>query len=147
MSPKVWLILASLFGATGVALGAFEAHGLERFLQRRGDSAEQIEKRLDQCDVGVRYQMYHALALLAAGVWSLRIESRSWANRLLTVSSLLFLCGIFLFSGGLYTIVFTGDTYFASVVPLGGLSFILGWLALLGAAGMTGCCAPACPTK
>jgi uncharacterized membrane protein YgdD (TMEM256/DUF423 family) len=147
MSPKIWLILAALFGATGVTLGAYQAHGLDKFLQKRGDSPEVVEKRLAQCDVGVRYQMYHALALLGVGIWGLRLEPRSWANRLLAAAGLLVLAGILLFSGGLYLIVFSGDTDIASVVPFGGLAFILGWLALLGAALATGCCAAVGPSK
>lgn len=130
MNPKVWLILSALLGASGVSLGAFHAHGLAKHLERRGDSPELIEKRLDQCGVAVQYQMVHVLALLGVGLLAMHIQRGGWANFLLTAAGLLFLAGMAMFSGGLYLIVFAGNSIHWSIVPLGGLALIVAWLAL-----------------
>ena len=120
------LVAAGLLGAMAIALGAFHAHGLESWLESCGLSNELIERRMDNVGSGVRYQMFHALALL--GLAALMQKSKS---RLLGWIAAGFMLGTFLFSGSLYAIVFTGQTWFGMVAPLGGLTLIVSWAALI----------------
>jgi len=73
----------------------------------------------------VRYQMYHALALLLVG-WAATRWSGAWAG----AAGWLFLAGIVVFSGSLYVMTLTGARWLGAITPLGGLAFILGWLCL-----------------
>ena len=125
-TQRFCLVAAGLLGATAVALGAFHAHGLEGLLEGRGLSGELLERRMDNVESGVRYQMFHALALL--GLAALAQETQS---RLLAWIGAGFILGTFLFSGSLYAIVFTGQTWFGVVAPLGGLTLIVSWAALV----------------
>jgi uncharacterized membrane protein YgdD (TMEM256/DUF423 family) len=109
-------------GAAGVVLGAFAAHAL------RG--------RLDPQDLavfetGVRYQMFHSLALLGVGLASARwgAENPRTAARI-AVAGWLFLGGMVIFCGSLYLLAWTGARWLGAVTPLGGLAFIGGWVAL-----------------
>lgn len=111
-----WLVVGALAGAAGVALGAFGAHGLK---------ARVSAEMLAVYETGVRYQMYHALALVAVGLAAGRFAA-GW----LTLAGWLFLCGIAVFSGTLYAMTFTGARWLGAITPLGGLSLIAGWLAL-----------------
>jgi uncharacterized membrane protein YgdD (TMEM256/DUF423 family) len=105
-----------------VALGAFGAHGLRGMLS---------PEMLAVYETGVRYQMYHALALIAAGLGGLSV--RNPERRLLLGASWAFGCGTLLFSGSLYALALTGLRGLGAVTPAGGLAFIAGW-ALFGAA-------------
>ena len=119
-----WIVLlAGLLGAVGVAIGAHAAHGLEAMLLQQGVVAEQVAKRLSQCDVASRYHMLHCLALLSLGLLG---EGFGTGRRACAAS--FFLLGIMLFSGGLYSMVYLGQMGHWAIVPLGGLCFILGWL-------------------
>ncbi|MCA9134485.1 MAG: DUF423 domain-containing protein [Planctomycetales bacterium] len=121
-----WIVfVAGMLGALGVALGAHAAHGLEASLTAQGLAAEEVAQRLEQCDVAVRYHMLHTLALLSLGL----LPSPRAAGRK-TAAALLFLLGIALFSGGLYSMVYLGRQGHWAIVPSGGLCFILGWLCL-----------------
>lgn len=124
MSKSV--ILAGVLGIIGVMIGAYAAHGLETVLQKQGLNANDIAKRLEQCDVAVRYHMTHTLAILALGLYSTANPGR--IGRVVTIFWLL---GILLFSGGLYSMVFLGMMGHWAIVPSGGLCFILGWSALV----------------
>ena len=118
MTPKLLIQLAALMGGLGVAIGAFGAHALHDTLVRAG--------RLDTFETAVRYQFYHALALLAIGVlWAARPELRTLGN-----SGGLWLGGIMLFSGSLYALCFTGITKLGAVAPVGGLLLLAGWVSL-----------------
>lgn len=118
MSAKLLIQLAALFGGLGVAIGAFGAHALHQMLERAG--------RLDTFETAVRYQLYHALALLAIGVlWAARPELRT-----LGTTGALWLGGIVVFSGSLYALCFTGITKLGAVAPVGGLLLLAGWLSL-----------------
>lgn len=122
MTSRLILQLAALLGGLGVAIGAFGAHGLRPMLE--------ATKRFDTFETAVRYQFYHALALLAVGVLlHLRPEMR-----LLSTAAWLWLGGVLLFSGSLYTLCFTGITKLGAVAPIGGLLLIAGWICLLLAA-------------
>ena len=120
MSGSLAIILAAFSGAAGVVLGAFGAHGL------RG----QIEDRLlETFQTAVQYQLFHAVTLLFVGLLILQLGRTT----LLSISAWALFLGIVLFSGSLYGLVFTGMKWLGPVTPLGGLCFIVGWLALAGA--------------
>ena len=118
MTARILLQLAALLGGFGVAIGAFGAHALHDALAKAG--------RLDTFETAVRYQFYHALALLAAGVlWAARPELRS-----LGTTGGLWAGGVVVFSGSLYALCFTGVTKLGAVAPIGGLLLLAGWLSL-----------------
>ncbi|WP_345053169.1 DUF423 domain-containing protein [Hymenobacter glaciei] len=119
MTARLLLQLAGLFGALGVAIGAFGAHALHDTLVRAG--------RLDTFETAVRYQFYHTLALLAVGtLWAARPELRA-----LGTTGALWAGGIVVFSGSLYALCFTGITKLGAVAPIGGLLLLGGWISLL----------------
>jgi len=102
-----------------VALGAFAAHGLKNTI---------APDMLAVFETGVRYQMYHALALmlLAAIMMTGRVESA----RAFAIAGWSFVGGIVLFSGSLYLLAVTGITVLGAVTPIGGVAFLLGWACL-----------------
>ena len=117
MNQQRTLLTGAIFGAIGVALGAFGAHALKAMLAESG--------RLDTYELAVRYEFYHALALLLVG-----IIQQTLNNRYIKLSSALFALGILMFSGSLYLLCFTQIKTFAMVTPLGGILLIGGWLLL-----------------
>jgi uncharacterized membrane protein YgdD (TMEM256/DUF423 family) len=125
MSPRGWLIAGALLAAAAVGLGAYRAHGLEQRLVADGMAAADLPKRLEDFQTGVHYQMNHALGLLLVG---LLIGRRPAAA--LQVAGGAFLAGIVLFSGCLYLLALTGRQIHFALIPLGGLAFIVGWLAV-----------------
>ena len=114
---KTFLLLASIFSALAVALGAFGAHALENRL-----SAD----LLSTYEVGVRYHFYRALALLGVAAVISRWPEASAA----TWAGWLFVVGILIFSGSLYILAFTGIRWLGAITPIGGVAFISGWLCL-----------------
>ncbi|KHL69111.1 MULTISPECIES: DUF423 domain-containing protein [Pseudomonas] len=112
---RVYLFLAAFFGFTGVALGAFAAHGLRGRL---------TAAHLEVFQTGVHYQQIHALALLAVVLLAARGTSR-----LLAATGLCFSLGIVLFSGSLYLMTLAG-LKLGLVTPLGGVLFLIGWACL-----------------
>jgi uncharacterized membrane protein YgdD (TMEM256/DUF423 family) len=117
---RLFFALGALAAFIGVALGAFAAHGLKSRL----DPA-----MLATFETGVRYQMYHALALLGVA-WACTRWPGVWIN----ASGWLFVAGIAVFSGTLYALALTGVRWLGAVTPLGGLAFLAGWLCLAWAA-------------
>jgi len=113
---RVWLAIAAVNGFLAVAAGAFGAHGLQGRLDAHA---------LAMFETGVRYQMYHALAMGLAA-----FAMRGAAARAATISAALFLAGIILFSGSLYLLTLTGAHALVFVTPLGGVAFLIGWIAL-----------------
>jgi uncharacterized membrane protein YgdD (TMEM256/DUF423 family) len=118
---RVFFALGSLSAGLAVALGAFGAHVLKNRL---------AEDMLANFETGVRYQMYHALALLAVA-WAI---SRWPDSGLPAAAGWLFIAGTLLFSGSLYVMALTGLRWLGAVTPLGGVAFVAGWLCLLLAA-------------
>jgi uncharacterized membrane protein YgdD (TMEM256/DUF423 family) len=112
-TSKRYLVLASLFGLTGVGLGAFGAHALKPVLS---------SEMLTVFETGVRYQMYHTFALIVAS-WAFRSTRSNWFR----TSAWLFSMGIVLFSGSLYLLSTTNTIWFGYVTPLGGLLLLGGW--------------------
>lgn len=113
---RPFLLLAALFGLTGVALGAFAAHGLR---SRLGADY------LAVFQTGVQYQMIHALALFGVALLALHRP-----GRLVTAAGALFVLGILLFSGSLYLLTLSGIGMLGIITPFGGTAFLLGWLCL-----------------
>jgi len=109
-------VLGAIFGALGVGLGAFGAHGLKGRVE---------ESSIAIWQTAASYQMWHALALIAVA-WVIS-EGTSTAAR---VSGIAFTLGVLLFSGSLYVLVLSGQKWLGAVTPLGGLAFIVGWVSL-----------------
>lgn len=115
---RLFLSIAALLGAISVAGGAFAAHALRERLSDRA---------LEIFETGARYQMYHALALLAVGLWLSQTEA---SQPLLATAGIAFIIGVVLFSGSLYGLSLTGFKGLGAIAPLGGLAFIMGWVCL-----------------
>ena len=113
---RLFFCFGAISAFVGVVLGAFGAHALKQRLD---------PGMLEVFEVGVRYQMYHALALLAVA-WAV---SR-WPSGASTAAGWLFVVGVVVFSGSLYVLVLTGQRWLGAVTPLGGLAMICGWACL-----------------
>jgi uncharacterized membrane protein YgdD (TMEM256/DUF423 family) len=115
---QIFLSVAAILGGLSVVAGAFASHALRERIS---------ERSLEIFDVGARYQMYHALALLLVAVLISRTPSPPTT---LIASGWLFIVGIAIFSGSLYALSLTGMKILGAITPLGGVAFILGWGAL-----------------
>ncbi len=113
---RVFLLLASFAGFTGVALGAFAAHGLKGRLS---------VEHLAVFQTGVHYQLVHALALFGVALLAAHLP-----GRLLMAAGSLFALGILLFSGSLYALTLSGVGKLGIITPFGGLAFLAGWACL-----------------
>jgi uncharacterized membrane protein YgdD (TMEM256/DUF423 family) len=114
---RLFFTLGSLSGFIGVALGAFAAHALKARLDA---------DHLVSFEIGVRYQMYHAFALLAVG-WA----HTHWPGAVLSASGWLFVIGTVLFSGSLYALSLSGLRWrLGAITPIGGCALLAGWLCL-----------------
>ncbi|MEN5242277.1 DUF423 domain-containing protein [Pseudomonas atacamensis] len=111
-----FLMLAAFFGFTGVALGAFAAHGLKNRL---------TPEYLTIFHTGVTYQLVHTLALFGVALLATQIQ-----GRLVTWAGVSFTIGIVLFSGSLYLLTMTGISKLGIITPFGGLAFLIGWVCL-----------------
>lgn len=135
-SAKHWVAIGGITAALAVVAGAFGAHGLDRvFADKYADApAKTISgfevpaswKYLNDFKTGAEYQMYHALGILAAGLL-LQIRPR----RSLQAAAWCFLGGIVLFSGSLYVLTLTGQTWWGRITPIGGTLLIAGWVLLV----------------
>jgi uncharacterized membrane protein YgdD (TMEM256/DUF423 family) len=114
---RLFFALGSASGLVAVAAGAFGAHGLRARLS---------PDLLAVFETGARYQMYHALALLAVG-WAVTRWPGPWPVR----AGWLFLVGTLLFSGSLYALALTGVRWLGAITPLGGVALLAGWTCLL----------------
>lgn len=117
---RLFFIAGAAFGLLGVAAGAFGAHALRARLS---------PDMLAVFETGARYQLIHALALLAAAWATIR-----WPGAATTAAGWLFIAGILLFSGSLYALTLSGQRWLGAITPLGGLAFIAGWAFLIWAA-------------
>jgi uncharacterized membrane protein YgdD (TMEM256/DUF423 family) len=113
---RTFFILGALSGLVAVALGAFGAHTLRDRLST---------DLLSIFETGVRYQMYHALALLLTA-WAIT----RWAGPFSVAAGWLFVAGTVIFSGSLYALSLSGVRWLGAITPLGGVAFIVGWLCL-----------------
>ena len=114
---RLFFALGSASALVAVATGAFGAHGLRARLS---------PDLLAVFETAARYQMYHALALLAVG-WAVTRWPGPWPVR----AGWLFVVGTLLFSGSLYALALSGMRWLGAVTPLGGLAFLAGWTCLL----------------
>lgn len=117
---KIWIILAALAGASAVAMGAYVSHGLG-FIT--GDEERAAARAALQ--TAVNYQLVHALALLATGIWAQR--GTGFALR---AAGGFFTLGMVLFCGLIYLRHLAGFDDLRALVPYGGGCFMLGWLCL-----------------
>jgi uncharacterized membrane protein YgdD (TMEM256/DUF423 family) len=114
---RTFLLLGSVLGFLGVAFGAFGAHALKARLST---------DMLAVFETGVRYQMYHAFAILIVSA-AIGHFGDAW---LLSTAGWLFIAGVLLFSGSLYALALTGTGFLGAITPIGGLLFLLGWACL-----------------
>ncbi len=117
---KVFAALGGAFAMLSVACGAFGAHALRARLD---------ERALEVWETAASYQMYHGLGLLAVA-WILA-QTQSTAA---TVAGWAMVVGVVVFSGSLYTLSLTGIKWLGAITPIGGVAFIVAWIALIVAA-------------
>lgn len=122
MSGATWARIGAILGGLAVIAGTFGAHGLEGKVEPRS---------LQTFEIGVRYQMYHAVALIAVGL----IAMRAGPGRTINAAGWLFLAGSIIFPGSLYLLVLAGGSanWLGMIAPLGGVSLIAGWFTLAAA--------------
>ena len=113
---RLFFAVGCVSAVVAVTLGAFGAHGLRGRL---------VPDMLMTFEIGVRYQMYHALALLAVGLALSR-----WPSSAVALAGWLFIAGTLVFSGSLYLLAVSGQRWLGAVTPVGGAAFIAGWLVL-----------------
>ncbi|MEQ1826013.1 MAG: DUF423 domain-containing protein [Pirellula sp.] len=101
------------------------SHSLPKRLKAQGFSETVIAQKKDQCEIAVRYQMFHTLAVLAIG-----LAPATPGRRGRIVACSLFMLGIVLFSGGLYSMVFLNRMWHWSIVPIGGGMWMVAWITL-----------------
>ncbi|EGK09570.1 protein of hypothetical function DUF423 [Desmospora sp. 8437] len=114
---KLFILLGAVNMILSIALGAFGAHGLE---------GKVSERMLANWQTGAHYHMIHALGLLFVGLLMGRIS----ASSLLPVGGGLLLAGIVLFSGSLYVMALTNVKALGAITPVGGISFLIGWVLI-----------------
>ncbi|MEM7200192.1 MAG: DUF423 domain-containing protein [Planctomycetota bacterium] len=116
MSTSSMLRLGAVLAALAVALGAFGAHGLAAHLEAHG--------QIENYQTAVRYQMWHALAILGCaalrGVGATRTGLAAWC----------FALGAAVFSGTLYAMALGGPRMLGAITPIGGVLLLIGWVAL-----------------
>lgn len=115
---QIFFSLGAVFGGLSVMAGAFASHAL------RGQISD---RAMGIFEVGTRYQMYHALALLVVAIL---INNSLSPSKTLIASGWLFIIGILLFSGSLYALSLTGIGDLGMITPIGGVAFITGWLLM-----------------
>jgi uncharacterized membrane protein YgdD (TMEM256/DUF423 family) len=113
---RVFFALGAASGFVAVAAGAFGAHALRARLS---------PELLAVFETAARYQMYHALALMAVA-WA----ASRWPGPLPQWAGWLFVAGTILFSGSLYALALSGIRWLGAVTPLGGAAFLAGWVCL-----------------
>jgi uncharacterized membrane protein YgdD (TMEM256/DUF423 family) len=114
---RTFLLVGAVAALIGVGFGAFGAHGL------RGRLSPEM---LAVFETGVRYQMYHAFAILTVAIALSRFD-----GPLVRAAGWLFTLGIVLFSGSLYALALTGTTMLGAITPFGGIAFLAGWVCLV----------------
>jgi uncharacterized membrane protein YgdD (TMEM256/DUF423 family) len=116
MNWTIWIALGAIMGLLAVGIDAFGAHALKSQL-----SPEQWAI----FNTAVRHHMFHTMGLFVVGFLGSRLDSG-----LLNASGCLFLAGILLFSGSLYVYTITTKREFAMITPIGGVTFLIGWVLL-----------------
>tara|TARA_B100001250_G_C19335647_1_gene586739 strand:- start:101 stop:466 length:366 start_codon:yes stop_codon:yes gene_type:complete len=111
-----WLIIGAILAALSVIFGAFGAHWLKSKIS---------SEDLVIFEIGVRYQMYHAFALIILGILGFY-----FSHEVIKFPGYFFCSGILIFSGSLYLLVITNLRWLGAITPIGGFCFILGWVIL-----------------
>lgn len=114
MQWNIWLGISSIFGMLGVALGAFGAHALRSRLEPR---------MLEIFETGVRYQMYHVVALFMVAFLASKVS-----DPITNVAGSCFIIGTLVFSGSLYILALSGIKWLGAITPVGGVFLIVGWI-------------------
>lgn len=117
---KLFVMIGASLAGLSVAAGAFGAHALKDKVDARG---------LEIWQTASEYQMSHALALLFVGWLSTRVESTA-----VMVAGVAFVVGTLVFSGSLYALALSGVRWLGAITPIGGVAFLVGWVAVLVAA-------------
>ncbi|MEZ0484909.1 DUF423 domain-containing protein [Fibrella aquatica] len=118
-----WVIqIGSVLGMLSVGIGAFGAHSLRARLEAAG--------RMDTFETAVKYQFYHALALVLVGIITQLLANNPTALKTLNWSAWSFVAGTLVFSGSLYILCLSGITWLGAITPIGGLFFLAGWAFL-----------------
>jgi uncharacterized membrane protein YgdD (TMEM256/DUF423 family) len=117
---RTFMLVGAVAALIGVGFGAFGAHGL------RGRLSPDM---LAVFETGVRYQMYHAFAILVTAIALARFD-----GPIVRTAGWLFTAGIVLFSGSLYAMALSGTTSLGAITPFGGVAFLAGWVCLVLAA-------------
>jgi len=114
---KILIVFGAFFAFSAVAFGSFGAHFLKNRLS---------QESLAIFEIGIRYQMYHALALVILGCLYLLHPQLwfVWAGGCIGVGTLIF-------SGSLYALACTGIKTFGAITPIGGVAFLIGWLLVI----------------
>lgn len=129
-----WITIGAVLAGLAVAAGAFAAHGLDRYFANKyaaeerevaGHKVPASQKYLADFKTGAEYQMVHALALVLVG-----LLAHLRPSVCLTIAGSAFLGGILFFSGFLYALTLTGQRWLGAIVPIGGVLFLVGWVAL-----------------
>jgi uncharacterized membrane protein YgdD (TMEM256/DUF423 family) len=115
-AERLFFVAGAVLGLLAVAFGALGAHALE---------ARLAPERLATWELGARYQMYHALALLAAA-WA----AGRWPGTASTLAGWLFILGIMVFCGTLYALALGSPRWLGAITPIGGVAFMVGWAVL-----------------
>ena len=115
MRQRTCLLLAGVGGFTAVGIGAFAAHGLREIVS---------PDLLATFEIGVRYHAYHALALLGLAAVVERLGKPGG------VAAWSFAAGVAIFSGSLYLLALTGQRWLGAITPIGGVLFLIGWIAV-----------------
>jgi uncharacterized membrane protein YgdD (TMEM256/DUF423 family) len=125
VNVRLAFLLAAVFGASAVALGAYAAHGMEKRLIASDVQEDVIQHRVENAQIAVRYQLSHTVAMLVLASFS-----ASGYSRCLGIAQWLFVAGMIFFCGGLSLFAMTGEIGHWAIIPAGGLSLILGWCFL-----------------
>lgn len=115
---QFFLAIAAIFGGFAVAAGAFGSHALREQLSDRA---------MEIFETGARYQMYHALALLAVGIL---LSQAKVPPVTLPIAGYAFIAGTLIFSGSLYALSISGIKWLGAIAPFGGTFLMLGWVCL-----------------
>lgn len=126
---KIWLIAGAVLGGIAVAAGSFGAHGLKDLLAANGQAAT--------WETGVRYALFHAIAILAVGLFA-GLPQAETARPWLSAAGACFLLGTLIFSGFLAALALSGMRVLGAIVPIGGVLLLAGWAALAIAAARSG---------
>jgi uncharacterized membrane protein YgdD (TMEM256/DUF423 family) len=113
---KTFILIGIVFACLSVVIGAFGAHALKNLLIQN--------QKQDIFETAVRYQFFHALAIICTGMLSYQFKVS------LHLASSSFLIGILVFSGSLYILSITNIKWLGAITPIGGVAFIFGWLVL-----------------